>query len=557
MSLHAPAVVIAQQDSSTIMSSLSSSDAPGGFFLLTQGQRKVALAALAGVAGCVTCWYLLQRYRRGEGGEGGDTNHNDILFEGRRSKSGGEGGELKLFSSSWQDRQGPSPDGATWMKEGGATINSKGMRMRNENSSIDSSSSLAAQIEMRTVVIQKARAIRNAVDPVNYEWDTDTDSSSDTTDVSATYRCAKVAVRSTKEELMMAASQYQEVCEAEDDDVATMTDEGARRESLVALLEAVVEYCEFANERDKLKERMSAEGLHFSSGRHQVDSDADHHNAQVEEVKGDGESFLQGFKKEETLPELLRRIAQEAGSGALQTTMEDDQGDFPRVRESTVGQGRWRTQREVIRNDDDDNEGEVEDVNNLWEDAEEEGEWRNMEDFEDFLDGEDEDEEDDELLYGDEGLLGDIESFTSSEDEERVAFDSILKENLDSLAEVYGITPEDVAALVRINVAKQEEAREAKRRKKEQRALSKQSKPPPPLNRTNKKNNTKKIRFDKKTEEEEDEWDDVEEEEEEEDPSMLHCCAEGSTDKKAQPVEGWWKELLQKEDIVHQKKYPQ
>lgn len=409
-------------------------------------------------------------------------------------------GDLTLFTSEWKSRQ--------------ATRGAVGLAVsrHSSHSNPQGQGQTALSVphdemrERRYQAVQQARAIRQTVDPVDYEWSA-TDSDSDETDVSFSYHCAKELCKLSKEELLAAVERYHALCEGGDkaspgadlveEDVQV---EDPRRAALARLLDLSAEHLELMIEKDKMKARLEA--LYAAQGRKADDETEKHESAKntTRRPGGVGEPVPKAARPntnyrqfvppphsdraddgEGAAEELMRMLMQHGQAGDAATRMETTELDhtgMPPFGEEELAKflmgmsgdrGGMRNEHDWYDDEDDDDGWYDDDDDEDWMLMDEGGDaggavarrqWRHRVDADEMLDDEDwEDAEEDEEGGG---------AALSSDDESEFLFEMELMDNLEALAEEYGVSPDVVKAVEEQSEEKKIKAREEKRARRAQ-----------------------------------------------------------------------------------------
>lgn len=416
-------------------------------------------------------------------------------------------GELNLFTEEWKTRQaatGPS--------------DSKAVKLSSHQEKQRTTWELSQdEIQKRRyLAVQQARAIRQTVDPVDYEWSA-TDSDSEETDVSFSYHCAKELCKMSKEELLVAVDRYQALCDDDEKDAAAAASAGQkdkkeeemeledlRRAALGRLLDLSAEHLELMMEKDKMKARLDA--IHAAEG---VSEDRDEKQREkgvnrAETSEGEEDALMpRGARVAQAPPHphyrqfvpppsagvddagedehagehlirMLMQRAQEGEQGSMEMMPLDHSGMPPFGEEELAHflMG-MRGGNRRLGHDDDDDDWQDDD----WQDDDDDDDWMQM-DEENYPaerrrhwrhrwgvgegDANDDEWEDEDEEDG----VGREES--SEDDEANYLFEAELMENLEALAAEYGVSAEMVATIEQESEEKKKKAKEEKRTRRAQ-----------------------------------------------------------------------------------------
>lgn len=360
----------------------------------------------------------------------------DILFPGNER-------ELTLFDGKWgekyQDRK----------RNSNKTTTGAGAAVVLQEVVVEEEAVTAAR---RQSILHLARAVRQEVEPVTYDWSASESGSADT-DVAFSFYCAKELLSESKAELIAAFEAYNGTGAATANTAATEEEEeGQRRtnESLVVLLDAIANHMDLKIEAESLRVRLQA--LQEGGG-----------------VKGEQK------KKGPTAWAPRQSTAAQSGWPPLKSAaMTQDRGDY--------GQG--LTDMMMADGDDDDANWEDDDVWEATAEEEEERRWweqLNPNTGDDEYDWMDDDEDGDDYFWPDNGGGGaaaagggdgagmvlqnsDAEEDWEDDDDgdgidEDIALERELERRLQELAEALGVSSEKVSAVTLLFNSQKEAAK--------------------------------------------------------------------------------------------------
>eukprot|EP00796_Vickermania_ingenoplastis_P000827 gene827-465_t len=474
--------------------------------------RRIVLVAGAATAVAASWWLLRRHWREGE------EDNTDDLFETRgemRLFKDGERGEIRGAETT--RRQGvvaPSSDQPQRMEMGPEMLQELLRSVFDSNQGERATPNKKEAIERRRQAVDQARAIRQKIEPVEYEWSA-TDSDSDETDVSFSYHCARDIARESRNDVLMALQRHQVATQEEDRE--------AMRETLVRLLDLIAQHFELLNEKDKLRERLNALHALGIRGQHRADindDDEEDEEERVVELVEEGESSelmaAMGNITTAVKPRTMRTAAGPTrgqhgmGGGVLppagnyqeilsqffsMAQGHDNQGQPSAASMTRAVQALMMGERGAQKEEEDEDawlggEGYGDDQRGLsggrgmvgreWGNIEGHNDEEDAVDEDDFygeglsrdmllrrmmqLDDDDDDDDPDRFLLGEED---DFEDVSDSDDEEALVMEHEIFRQLEKLAELYEVSAAEVTRLA-------EESDKAKQRAKEEKKAKKQ-----------------------------------------------------------------------------------